>query len=268
MGVSGKSGTVARLSLLFGLVVWSILACQAEEGIAISPARSLQRLSVEVVAEYPHDPRAFTQGLLWHGGKLYESTGNYGRSSLREVRFETGDVVRQVNLSSELFAEGLAKVGRELVQLTWRKGVALVYEFPSFRESRRMNYAGEGWGLSYDGTWLVMSDGSHILTYRDPKSMAVWKKLPVTLRGKPVRFLNELECAQGAIFANIWQQTYIIRIDPRTGKVDAVVDASSLLTVARRPPGGVLNGIAFAPERGTFFVTGKNWSSLFEVTFE
>jgi glutamine cyclotransferase len=246
-------------------LIWSILAC---EGIAISPARIREDLSVKVVREYPHDPRAFTQGLLWHEGKLYESTGNYGRSSLREVRFETGDVARQINLSPQFFAEGLAKVGRELIQLTWREGVALVYKFPKLRESRRMNYGGEGWGLTYDGNWLVMSDGSDVLTYRDPKSMAVWKRLPVTLRGKPVRFLNELEWAQGAIFANIWQTTNIVRIDPATGKVDAVIDASNLLTHSNRPFGGVLNGIAFSPERGTFFLTGKNWPAMFEVTFK
>jgi glutaminyl-peptide cyclotransferase len=259
---------LTRLSVLFTLLAWSVLACAAEEGIAVSPVGTLEHLSVKVVAEYPHDPGAFTQGLLWFQGKLYESTGNYGRSSLREVRLETGDVLRQVSLPREFFAEGLTKVGRELVQLTWREGVSIVYDFPSLRESRRMNYSGEGWGLAYDGNWLVMSDGSDVLTYRDPKSMAVWKKLPVTLRGKPVRFLNELECAQGSIFANIWFETNIVRIDPGSGKISAVIDASSLLTRTRVPYGAVLNGIAFSPERGTFFLTGKNWPTMFEVTFE
>jgi glutamine cyclotransferase len=225
-------------------------------------------LTVKVVGEYPHDPGAFTQGLLWYGGKLYESTGHYGRSSLREIRLETGDVLRQVNLPAQFFAEGLTKAGRELIQITWREGVALVYDLRRLRETRRMNFQGEGWGLAYDGKWLVMSDGSEILTFRDPKSMAVWRQVPVTLNGKPVRLLNELESAQGSVFANVWQRMEIMRIDPRSGRVTAVIDASSLLSRMELPPRDVLNGIAFAPERGTFFLTGKYWPKVFEVEFE
>jgi glutaminyl-peptide cyclotransferase len=259
------------VSLLCILLAWSVvlsLACEAEESIAKSQADTLERLSLQVVAEYPHDPGAFTQGLLWHSGKLYESTGNYGHSSLREVRLETGDVIRQVNLPRQLFAEGLAKVEGKLIQLTWREGIALVYDLRRLRESRRIGYQGEGWGLSYDGTWLVMSDGSDVLTFRDPMSLAVWKRLPVTSLGKPVRLLNELECAQGAIFANIWQQTDIMRIEPETGKVTAVIDASILLSRLKWPPGDVLNGIAYAAERGTFLLTGKYWPKVFEVKFQ
>jgi glutamine cyclotransferase len=252
-------------------LAWSVvlsLACEVEEGIANNQVGTPERLSLKVVAEFPHDPGAFTQGLLWHSGKLYESTGNYGRSSLREVRLETGDVIRQVTLPLQLFAEGLAKVDGKLIQLTWREGIALVYDFPRLRESRRMSYGGEGWGLSYDGNWLVMSDGSDVLTFRDPKSMTVWKRLPVTSLGRPVKLLNELECAQGAIFANIWQKTDIMRIDPSTGKVTAVIDASILLKRLKWPPRDVLNGIAYAPERGSFFLTGKYWPKVFEVEFE
>jgi glutamine cyclotransferase len=220
------------------------------------------------VAEYPHDSQAFTQGLLWHGGKLYESTGSYGRSSLREVRLETGDVIRQVSVPARYFAEGLVKVGRRLIQLTWREEVALVYDFKTLRTLGAINYTGEGWGLSYDGRWLVMSDGSEVLTFRDPESLAVWKRLPVTLEGRPLKWLNELEWAQGAIYANLWQKTDIVRIEPRTGRVTAIIDASSLLSHFEVPPVNVLNGIAYSRERNTFFLTGKFWPKLFEVRFQ
>jgi glutamine cyclotransferase len=260
-----------RQALLPSILALSIavsLACELEEGTAKNQPSVPGRLSLKVVAEYPHDSGAFTQGLLWHDGSLYESTGNYGRSSVREVRLETGDVIKQVNLHQRFFAEGLARVRGRLFQLTWREGVALVYDLPRLRESGRLNYSGEGWGLSYDGTWLVMSDGSDVLSFRDPKNMAVWKRLPVTLRGKPVKLLNELECAQGAIFANVWQETDIMRIAPDTGKVTAVIDASILLTRMKWPPRNVMNGIAYASERGTFFLTGKYWPKVFEVQFE
>lgn len=258
---------LGHLSILLCLLLHSVVACKVGEGKDHIQNGLPERLSVKILAEYPHDPGAFTQGLLWFEGKLYESTGNYGRSSLREVRLETGDVIRQMNLPPQFFGEGLAKVGRQLIQLTWREGVAIVYEFPSLRESRRIGYEGEGWGLSFDGSWLVMSDGSDVLTYREPRNMAVWKTLPVTLRGRPVRFLNELECVQGAIFANVWQETNILRIEARTGIVDAVIDAAPLVTRMKRP-GGVLNGIAYSPERGTFFLTGKHWTKVFEVLFQ
>jgi glutaminyl-peptide cyclotransferase len=242
------------------------LACVPSDGEG--GVGSVARLETRVLAEYPHDSQAFTQGLLWYGGRLYESTGNYGRSSLREVRLDTGDVVRQVNLPARFFAEGLAKVGRRLIQLTWREEVALIYDFKTLRELGRMSYSGEGWGLSYDGKWLVMSDGSEVLTFRDPESMAVWKRLPVTLNGQPVRLLNELECAQGAIFANVWQENRIVKIDARSGRVTAIIDASSLLSRLQVPPGDVLNGIAYATERNAFFLTGKFWPKLFEVRFD
>jgi len=244
------------------------LGCELEEGVTKGQPKVSGRLSVKVLAEYPHDSGAFTQGLLWYDGALYESTGNYGSSSLRKVRLETGNVIKQVSLSQRFFAEGLARVRGQLFQLTWRAGVALIYDLSRLRESGTLNYSGEGWGLSYDGTWLVMSDGSDVLTFRDPKNMVVWKRLPVTLQGNPVKLLNELECAQGAIFANVWQQTNIMRIEPDTGKVTAVVDASVLLTRMEWPPRNVMNGIAYAPERGTFFLTGKYWPKVFEVQFE
>jgi len=266
--VTSRSEPLARLSVLFSFLAWTVLACAAEESIAISPVSVREQLSVKIVGEFPHDPGAFTQGLLWYGGKLYESTGHYGRSSLRKVRLETGDVEEQISLPRQFFAEGLTKAGGELIQLTWREGVAFVYDLRRFRESRRMSFQGEGWGLTYDGKWLVMSDGSDVLTFRDPNSMAVWRQVPVTVKGRPVRFLNELEFAQGAVFANVWQKMEIMRIDPLNGKVTAVIDASSLLARMKLPPRDVLNGIAFAPERGTFFLTGKYWPKLFEVRFE
>jgi glutaminyl-peptide cyclotransferase len=162
----------------------------------------------------------------------------------------------------------LARVGKQLVQLTWREGAALVYDLRRFRQSETRSFTGEGWGLCFDGSRLIMSDGSDVLTVRDPATMAVWRRVPVTLAGKPVRFLNELEFADGSVYANVWQSTEIVRIEPRTGRVIAVIDASVLLSMLNGPPKDVLNGIAYAPDRGTFFLTGKYWPQVFEVQFQ
>jgi len=226
--------------------------------------------AVPVVHEtHPHDPQAFTQGLLLDGGHFYESTGLYGESSLREVVPETGEVVRELALPQEYFAEGLALVGDRLLQLTWSEGEALVYELDTFEQTGSLSYEGEGWGLCYDGEALVMSDGSATLTRRDPETFAVLDATEVRLGGEPVTMLNELECVNGFVYANIWQQDTIVKI-AEAGQVVQEIDASNLLSAEERAqlgPNAVLNGIAYNPEKETFFLTGKLWPKVFEVRF-
>ncbi len=234
---------------------------------AASASDAPERLKVKVLSTRPHDPEAFTQGLVLQGGTLYESTGLYGKSSLREVDPKTGAVRRKVAVPAEYFAEGLALVDDRLLQITWKEEKTLVYNRADFKPAGEFRYDGEGWGLCSDGARLVMSDGSNRLTFRDPKTFAVLSILDVTLAGKPANQLNELECVDGAIYANVWQTDDILRIDPRDGRVTAVVDASGLLTPEERGKTDVLNGIAWNPETRTFLITGKLWPKMFEVQF-
>ena len=233
-----------------------------------SSAGAVERLKVKVLAVHPHDPQAFTQGLVWHDGALYESTGLYGQSSLRKVALATGEVLRIERLPHDLFAEGLALAGDRLVQLTWQEGRALVWSLPGFQTIAEHRYRGEGWGLCSDGRRLVMSDGSDRLTFRAPLSFEETGSVRVTRDGRAVGNLNELECVDGAVWANVWGSDEILRIDPQTGKVTAVVDAAGLLSPAERAAADVLNGIAWVSERRTFLITGKLWPELFEVVFE
>jgi glutaminyl-peptide cyclotransferase len=235
-------------------------ADSAEAAPAAVPAPP-ERLKAEVVSVRPHDPEAFTQGLLLQGGSLY------GKSSLREVDPKTGAVRRKVPVAAEYFAEGLALVDDHLIQITWKEEKALVYDRSDFKPAGEFRYDGEGWGLCYDGTRIVMTDGSDRLTFRDPKTFATISTLNVTREGKPVPQLNELECVDGLVYANVWQTDEILRIDPRDGRVTAVVDASGLLTPEERQKADVLNGIAWDPAAKTFLITGKLWPKMFEVRF-
>ncbi|MGF1464949.1 MAG: glutaminyl-peptide cyclotransferase [Sandaracinaceae bacterium] len=246
-------------------------AGERPQGQAVEPPAEPQppaHLRVVVHERYPHQRDAFTQGLLWHDGRLLESTGLHGQSSLREVDLRTGDVLRVREVDPELFAEGLALVEDRLIQLTWEAGQALVWGLDDFALQRRYTYRGEGWGLCFDGESLVMSDGSSFLTFRDPETFAVRRRGEVLEEGLPVRNLNELECVDGAVWANVWMQDWIVRIDPGSGRVRAVVDAGGLLSAEERFRTDVLNGIAYVPERERFLLTGKRWPWVFEVTFE
>ena len=225
------------------------------------------RLGVEVLAAWPHDPRAYTQGLVWDDGALLESLGGYGTSALRRVELRTGRVEREVKLPADLFGEGLARVGDRLLQLTWREERALVYGAADLARRGELRYQGEGWGLAYDSGRLLMSDGSDILQVRDPQTFALLGRLPVTHDGRPVPYLNELEFAEGALYANVWLSDGLVRIDPATGRVTATIDASGLLTEAERAGAEVLNGIAYDPARKVFYLTGKLWPKIFEVRF-
>jgi glutaminyl-peptide cyclotransferase len=227
-------------------------------------------LGTEVLAVYPHDARAFTQGLLLQDGALFESTGLVGRSSVRQVELTTGKVLRQKDLPPPLFGEGLAWANDELVQLTWQNQRALRWAPATFETRGEWKYDGEGWGLCFDGKMLVQSDGSHRLFFRDPKTFAVQRTLAVTENGQPVTRLNELECVGDTIYANVWMTDRIVAIAALNGTVRDEIDASGLLTAEERKAIGgeaILNGIAFDPSDKTFLLTGKLWPKLFRVRF-
>ncbi len=218
-----------------------------------------------MIRKYPHATDAFTQGLIWHEGFMYESTGQYGQSSLRKVRLEDGKVLAQHELEPRFFGEGLARVEDRLIQLTWRSGLAFVSDLGTLERRKTLRYRGEGWGLCYDGTELAMSDGSSILEFREPESMALLREVTVMKSGRPVRKVNELECVGSEIYANIWQRNEIVRIEAKTGRVTATIDASGLLSRVEAMRADVLNGIAYRPESKTFLLTGKLWPHVFEV---
>jgi glutaminyl-peptide cyclotransferase len=232
-----------------------------------SPASRAERLRVQIIRTYPHDRAAFTQGLVLDSGRLYESTGNVGQSTLREVELDTGRVIRKVDVPPPLFAEGLALVDNRIIQLTWKHGRALVYDRRTFAKQSELTYRGEGWGLCHDGAQLVMSDGSDALTIRKPADFAVVRTLRVTMDGQSLPQLNELECVDRAIYANVWMRDVIVRIDPGTGRVTQRIDATSLLSPVEREGTDVLNGIAYDAKDQTFLITGKWWPKVFRVKF-
>jgi glutaminyl-peptide cyclotransferase len=218
-----------------------------------------------IVKIYPHDTGAFTQGLQYVDGVLYEGTGLYGRSSIRRVRLETGEILQRRDVSREHFGEGITVWRDELFQLTWQSQVAFVYDRKTFTPRRTLKYEGEGWGLTHDGTSLVMSDGSDTLKFLDPQTFTVRRRLRVTAAGMPVRDLNELEHVKGEIFANVWQADSIVRIDPKTGRVTGRINLAGLLSARERAAADVLNGIAYDEAGDRLFVTGKLWPKLFEI---
>ena len=219
-------------------------------------------IEYRIAVEYPHDAKAFTQGLVFHDGALYESTGLRGHSSLRKVDPATGRVVRQRRLSDRLFAEGLALAGKELYQLTWTSGRAFVLRIEDFSLVREHRYEGEGWGLAFDGARLVMSDGSAMLRFRDPATFRPTREVVVREGARPVDALNELEFVDGALFANIWQSDRIARIDPASGAVTGWLDLSPI-AARERAAGevGVANGIAWNGR--ILYVTGKLWRAVY-----
>jgi glutamine cyclotransferase len=220
----------------------------------------------QIVNIYPHDSAAFTQGLVFIDGKLYEGTGQEGHSSLREVELQSGHVLRKVDIPEPYFGEGIALLNGKIYQLTWQHQVGFIYDAKSFEQVGKFNYSGEGWGLTTDGHSLILSDGSNRIRFLDPDSFKVTKTIAVLDGQIPVNELNELEYVHGEIYANIWHDEHIVTIDPQTGRVTGRIDLTGLL-----PPGdvqdeeAVLNGIAYDEAGKRLFVTGKLWPRLFEI---
>ena len=219
-----------------------------------------------VVHVYPHDRAAFTQGLIYLNGFLYESTGLNGQSSVRKVKLETGEVLQRSDVPAQYFAEGLTDWKQSLVQLTWKSGVGFVYDLFTFKPQRTFAYGGEGWGLTHDGAQLIQSDGSESLRFINPETLRETGSIAVKDGATPIDNLNELEYIKGEVYANIWQKDRIACIAPKTGKVLRWIDLSNLLTDDDRlTPVDVLNGIAYDSVHDRLFVTGKLWPKLFEI---
>ena len=272
---SVRAGTVSIA------VAGALLACAGSDA-----AMQRQRAPVsefKLVATFPHDPAAFTQGLVFadgpstgsgssraesRDGELFESTGLQGESTLRRVELKTGRVLQEIKIADEYFAEGLALVGDALLQLTWQNKLGFVYDRRTFARRRTFTYPTEGWGIAYDGaSRLVMSDGSSTLTYLDPKTQAVTRTMTVRDAGEPVDRLNELEWVDDEIWANVWTTDRIVRISPATGDVTGWIALESLWPRAqRRPPADVMNGIAYDKALRRIFVTGKKWPALYQIS--
>jgi glutamine cyclotransferase len=222
---------------------------------------------VQVVHTYPHDASAFTEGLFYLNGYLYESTGLTGHSTIRKVRLETGEVLRKIDIPAQYFGEGIVDWRGHLISLTWTSQVGFVFDLTTFALQRQFRYTGEGWALTRNGRQIIMSDGTSELRFLDPQTLQETGRTQVTLDGKPLRNVNELEWVKGEIYANVWQTNSIVRIDPATGHVVGIINLAGLLNASDIVPGqtDVLNGIAYDAKKDRLFVTGKNWPKLFEI---
>jgi len=271
-----------KVALFFFILVSLVLACRDSEGTKFgqnTEATNIARQSsttktytYEIIKVYPHDPKAFTQGLVYYKGFLYEGTGGRKRddfhSSLRKVELETGNILKKIDLPGEYFGEGIAILGDKVYQLTWQEGTAFVYDLQDFQLLKKFNYSGEGWGLTTDGVNLFMSDGTHVIRVINPENFETLRTITVLdQKNRPIMNLNELEYIKGEIWANIWQTPQIVRIDPASGKILGWIDLSKLANqIAREDSNAdVLNGIAYDPEHDRIFVTGKKWRKLFEI---
>jgi glutaminyl-peptide cyclotransferase len=220
----------------------------------------------QVIHAYPHDPGAFTQGLEYRAGYLYEGTGLNGRSSLRKEKLETGEVLQEIDLDRQYFGEGITVYNQQIVELTWQSQTGFVYDQSSFRKLRTFNYPGEGWGLANDGQQIYMSDGTAEIRIWDPVTLQEKRRITVRDHGQPILNLNELEMVRGEIYANIWQTDRIARISPADGQVLGWIDLTGILSPSEHTdPGAVLNGIAYDVLGNRLFVTGKLWPKLFEI---
>jgi len=248
------------------LIAAGLAAPSCGSGNGTKPEPGVPKYSYEVVHVYPHDTRAFTQGLIFQDGKLLESTGQEGQSTLRSVDLESGQVVKKVDVPKQYFAEGMTVLNGKIYQLTWQHQLGFIYDYQTFEKTGQFNYQGEGWGLTNDGKSLILSDGSNRIRFIEPGTFQVTKTIAVTANGKPVNELNELEFVQGEIYANIWHDQRIVTINPETGSVTSWIDFTGLLKPGEaRDSEAVLNGIAVDPASGRLFVTGKLWPKLFEV---
>lgn len=249
-------------TILLTLLIFQLqIACSAQR-------KPVEYFTYEIVNQFPHDQNAFTQGLVYHDGFLYEGTGQYGESNIRKVELETGAVLEQQDLPSKYFGEGITILNEKIYQLTWLSNTGFVYDLNTFNETDSFSYPTEGWGLTDDGQSLIISDGSENLYYLNPENFSREGQLRVTLEGSPVNRINELEYIDGSIYANIYMTDYIYRISPASGRVNAVIDLRGLLDdriMLQNRWDAVLNGIAHDTEKNRLFVTGKLWPYLFEI---
>ena len=260
---------IARFLSFVALALLAPASVAQEAGKTIAPAPQppqVELLTASVIRAYPHDETAFTQGLLWHEGWLYESTGRIGTSSVRKVSLETGEIAARRSIPATQFGEGLALWGEELISLTWLDGAVHRWRLKDLAPVRTTSdYPFEGWGLARFNEQLVTSDGSSVLRFLNPEDYSVERTVRVTFNGKPLVFLNELEVIDGLIFANVWKTDYIVVINPQTGVVAKLIDCRSLPKPTRGDPEAVLNGIAWDAESKRLFVTGKLWPALYEI---
>jgi glutaminyl-peptide cyclotransferase len=260
-----KPSTSRRLHA-FAFVLTALTQLSLAQSSQPIPAPRPPEYTFKLVQVFPHDPAAFTQGLAYRDGFLYEGTGLNGQSSLRKVSLETGAVVQRVDLTAEFFGEGITLLRNEVVQLTWQSQAGFIYNLSDFKLLRTFSYSGEGWGLATNGRDFFMSDGTAQIRVLDGDTLAEKRRIKVHDGDKPVEQLNELEFVEGEIFANVWQTNRIARISPQSGKVIGWIDLTGLLPpVYHLESGAVLNGIAYDPEHKRLFVTGKLWPSIFQI---
>ena len=237
--------------------------------VALAPVAAEAALPVEaaqVVRTYPHATDAFTEGLLFRDGFLYESTGREGQSFIRKTNLVTGRTLQSITLSPSVFGEGIVDWKDQLLSVIWRGGVGTRWSLKTFRKLGTFRYTGEGWGMTHDGRNIILSDGTPVLRFLDPDSLKVVRTLTVTANGQPVRQINELEYVRGEILANIWMTKFIVRIDPATGRVKGLIDLGAIVKrIGATDPDSVPNGIAYDKVTGRLFITGKNWPLLFQI---
>ena len=245
------------------LLVSACVVCSACGPASVT--ETVAHYTYEIVQIYPHDRGAFTEGLFYWNGFLYESTGLEGRSSIRKVKLETGETLQKRDLP-DYFGEGIVNWKDKLYELTWKTQIGFIYDFATFQPKGEFHYPGEGWALTSDGRHLIMSDGTPQIRYLDPDTLAEISRLTVTESGQPVWYLNEVEWVKGEIYANVWKSDYIVRINPISGKVTGKIDLTGILRPEdRRADTDVLNGIAYDAEQDRLFVTGKCWPKLFQI---
>lgn len=257
---------IMLLSIFFAALEPATAELQQSSSFGLLKTTKAPISNINVINIFPHDPESFTEGLVYHKGYLYESTGLNGKSFLKKIEIKSGKVIKEVKLSEEYFGEGMAILDNKIYQLTWKNQTGFIFDLPGFRQIGKFSYSGEGWGLATDGKIMFMSDGSSQIACRDPVSFKIIRKIDVRDANRPVDKLNELEIIGGEIWANVFMEDVIARISPQTGKILGWIDLSQLHLMLPDPgKKDVLNGIAYDPEGDRIFVTGKFWPKLFEI---